>query len=223
MPARAGGEAEGRRPYGMAHCAALYPVGRPAPRSDVPRSSSASPRCTTLLAPAPLKRHDPPHRVPRLALRRAELKAAPALAPRLRRSHRDVPRVGSLRRNAPHVALRVLIFQLKAHVHRVLFVPIARHRAADPDRVRFLRRVAHVDRRPQFARAQQRVPPHKTPPVPPPPWPRALRSGARSPTARPSRSTSASARSPGRVRLSHARRISTGIAHMSHSGAVGAV
>ena len=106
--------------------------------------------------PAPLERHDAPHRVRRSAPRRRQLKAPAALA---RASSplptpmypESAPCERSTRcSSCPGTAA-------EAHEHRVLRVPVAGHRAADPDRIRLFRRVAHVDRRPQFARVQQRM------------------------------------------------------------------
>ena len=96
----------------------------------------------------PLELDEPAQRVGRGG--RLEFEAAPRLARERPGADLHEARVRAAADVLPLVRARVEVLHEEAHVHPVARVPVAGHRAADPDRVGVVGRVAEVDRRPQF-------------------------------------------------------------------------
>ena len=133
-------------------CAALNRPGRRPARLLCARAwSAARPTSSDRAAAAPLEAHDAAQRRTAACRRRAtswKLRP-PWRAERRVPDVRRTPRVARWR-GPPSVCRGVQVLQAEAHVHLVVGVAVAGHRAADADVLGWSRRVADVDRGPQF-------------------------------------------------------------------------
>ena len=134
--------------------AALKLAGSAPARLLCPAVVGRAADCSDGRAVSPLEVHHPAQRDRGLARHGLEREAA--CRPGAPRRAADRHEAGARAGEVDPLLARVQVLQAEAHVHPVVWLAVARHRAADADRVGLVGGVAHVDRRPQFVRVQQR-------------------------------------------------------------------